>query len=93
MNFHKLYKKTFAATLALTFTAPSYAVVYSYDKLHRLSTVKYNFGQVIHYTYDPAGNMASVTSAIQSYSISLLDHKLNYKAFNILIFTLANFTA
>ena len=69
MNFHRLYKKTFVATLALTFTAPSYAVVYTYDKLHRLTTVSHNSGQVIHYTYDPAGNMTSVTSAIQSYSI------------------------
>ncbi len=69
MNFQRLYKKTFAATLALGFTAPSYAVVYSYDKLHRLTTVKHNSGQVIHYTYDAAGNMASVTSAIQFHTI------------------------
>ena len=69
MNFHRLYKKTFAATLALTFTAPSYAVVYSYDKLHRLTTVKHNSGQIIHYTYDPAGNLTNVTSAIESYTI------------------------
>ena len=52
MNFQRLYNKTFAATLALSFTAPSYAVVYSYDKLHRLTTVKHNSGQVIHYTYE-----------------------------------------
>lgn len=48
----------FLASIALS----ANAAVYTYDSLHRLTSVTYKNGQKIVYTYDPGGNMLTVDS-------------------------------
>jgi YD repeat-containing protein len=57
------------AIMSFILATSSYAATYTYDKLHRLTSVTYNSGQVIHYTYDPAGNLISVENLAESYQV------------------------
>jgi YD repeat-containing protein len=50
------------ASLALQFPAAA-ATIYTYDTLGRVSTVTYDNGMVITYSYDPAGNRTQVVTA------------------------------
>jgi len=69
MHIHrKIYPQILAAAIGFASVAPCHAAVYTYDKLHRLTSVTYNSGQVIKYTYDKAGNIINVANT-GSYSI------------------------
>jgi YD repeat-containing protein len=41
--------------------APNAQVTYQYDPLNRLTQATYQDGRVVSYTYDAAGNLATVT--------------------------------
>jgi YD repeat-containing protein len=41
--------------------APNAVVTYQYDPLNRLTQATYQDGRTVQYTYDPAGNLATIT--------------------------------
>ncbi|OQY44003.1 MAG: hypothetical protein DRR08_29145 [Candidatus Parabeggiatoa sp. nov. 2] len=60
---YKLYKTTVAAAIGLAITTSSHAAVYTYDKLHRLTTVTYESGYRIRYSYDATGNILHIATS------------------------------
>jgi YD repeat-containing protein len=40
---------------------PNASVTYQYDPLNRLTQAAYSDGRIVHYTYDAAGNLATIT--------------------------------
>jgi YD repeat-containing protein len=69
MNFRQICQKSILAMIGLFLVTSSYAVTYTYDKLHRLTKVVYNSGQTIFYQYDAAGNIISVKNLAKSYQV------------------------
>jgi YD repeat-containing protein len=53
-------KHLFLVCVAFCLTPWANAANYTYDKLNRLTKVDYGGGKSITYTYDPAGNIASI---------------------------------
>jgi YD repeat-containing protein len=47
--------------MLLPLTSHSTTIIYQYDRLNRLTSVRYEGGSFISYTYDPAGNRLSRT--------------------------------
>ena len=60
MRLSTLFVLTICAGIAGSFPVAA-ATTYTYDSLGRLSTVTYDNGKEIVYTYDAAGNRTQVT--------------------------------
>ncbi|MCL5290243.1 MAG: hypothetical protein M1489_04310 [Firmicutes bacterium] len=60
-KFISYVKMVVLLIILLFISLPASAAVYTYDALNRLTSVTYQNGQKIVYTYDPGGNMLSVS--------------------------------
>ena len=65
----KIYVVIAVLKLFLVFVYTAYAATHTYDDLNRLVQVTYTSGQVINYSYDPAGNILDITSSGGSNSL------------------------
>lgn len=70
-------KHLFLVSVALCLTQWASAENYTYDQLNRLTKVDYGGGKSITYSYDPAGNIASIVKVGSS---SLLTQTISFGA-------------
>jgi len=71
----------FLALLSLLFAPSLYATTFTYDSLHRLTSVTHDNGDVTTYSYDAGGNLLSTQTAALP-AISSIGINLNGTAFN-----------
>ncbi len=70
MNTPTSSQKILAAAISLALSSASQAANYVYDDLNRLTLVRYESGQVLHYSYDAAGNLLRITTVVPKYTIT-----------------------